>query len=417
MQNIQMGIRFKILLSAFLILGSLYFLFHGLVAGQDFLVPVVTALILAFLMNPVAQKLMKWGIGRFWAVLISDLIVVLFFAFMIFLLAAQANRVVKNWSQIEKSLKPKIEWVFQFYDENLRGSVGQFTQGRESQNQNQSSSQDANGKDQNQDGDQDKDENQKNESSQSQPDDKQIAGISLDNIRNSLTAIVSDIITFTSNLLLMLVYIFFFMYYQRKFENALVELFPEEKRENVRNVVKQSSGVAQQYLFGRLILIGILAGMYMLAFVILDLEYAIFIALLAALFALLPYIGNVIGFVLAVGISLMTGGDTAQLIGIVVSFTVIQLIENYFLEPYVIGQKVNLNPVIIIVGVVFGGFVWGIMGMLLVIPLLGILKVVFDNIATLNPLGYALGEKETSGDEDGMKKKIVKWKKGIMGKK
>ncbi|MFW6328419.1 MAG: AI-2E family transporter, partial [Bacteroidota bacterium] len=106
-----MGIRFKILISAFLILGSLYFLFQGLTLGQDFLIPIVTAFILAMLMNPVAQKFMKWGVGRVWAVLFSDFIVVLFIAFMVFLLAAQANRVAQNWSQIEENLQPQIEKV------------------------------------------------------------------------------------------------------------------------------------------------------------------------------------------------------------------------------------------------------------------------------------------------------------------
>lgn len=396
-----MGIRFKILLSAFLILGSLYFLFNGLVSGQDFLIPLVTAMILAMLMNPVAQKLMKWGVGRVWAVLLSDLIVVLFIASMIFLLAAQANQIAQNWEQIEKTVQPRIEQVQKFYDDNIKGSVEQFQQNDESKTQNEQGGT-SNGSNDSQ--------------QQNQQKNNGASGLSLENIRNALTSIVSNIFSFLSNLLLILVYIFFFVFYQKKFENALIGLFAEKKRDHVRKVISKSAKIAQKYLFGRFILIGILAGLYMIAFTIAGIDYAIFIALLAALFSLLPFVGNFIGFGLAIVMTFISGGETAQFVGIVIAFAIIQFIESYLLEPFIVGDKVDLNPVVIIVGIVLGNIVWGIMGMLLVIPLLGIIKVVLDNISALRPLGYALDQRDVSDNEDGLPEKIIKWVKRKMGK-
>lgn len=415
----MMGIRFKILLSVFLILGSLYFLFHGLVSGQNFLIPLVTAVILSMLMNPVAQKLMKWGVGRLWAVLLSDLVVVLFIGFMIILLAAQANQVAQNWDQIEKNVKPKIEKVQKFYNDKLKGSVGQFQQNDESQSHKEDASSGTNGQQQAQSQGDSQGQNEQQQGSQqhSPENNNQTSGLSMDNIRNVLTSIVSNIFGFISNLLLILVYIFFFMFYQKKFENALIGLFAEKKRVQVKEIIEKSSTVAQKYLFGRFILIGILAILYMIAFTLAGIDYAIFIALLAALFSLLPFVGNIIGFGLAIGMSFITGGETAQLVGITVAFTLIQFIESYLLEPYIVGDKVDLNPVVIIVGIVLGNLVWGIMGMLLVIPLLGIIKVVFDNIAPLRPLGYALDQRDVSdNDGEGMPEKILKWVKRKIGK-
>jgi predicted PurR-regulated permease PerM len=441
-----MGLRFKILLSAFLILGSLFFLFFGLVQGKSFLIPIVTAAILAMLMNPVAHKMMKWGMGRVWAVLVSDLVVVLFIAFMIFLLVAQANQVAQNWSQIEKTLQPKIEQVQNFYDEKLKGSVGKFKQNNNSSSQNQQSdaSNDQQQDDKKSEGqNQNQSEQESSEQMQQQGNDKsgqqqeqsesqsqqnsqtdnqqgqknQDSGFGSESIRKALTGIVSDIFSFISTLLLILVYIFFFMFYQKKFENALIGLFPDKKREQARSIIKESSKVAQKYLLGRFILIAILAGLYMIAFTIAGIEYAIFISLLAALFSLLPYIGNIIGYGLALGMSFISGGETGQLVGLTISFVIIQFIESYLLEPYVIGDKVDLNPVAIIVGVVLGNLVWGIMGMLLVIPVLGIIKVVFDNIESLRPLGYVLDERDVSDDEDeGVHEKIKKWVRKKIGK-
>jgi predicted PurR-regulated permease PerM len=242
------------------------------------------------------------------------------------------------------------------------------------------------------------------------------SGLSLENVKGALTSIVSNIFGFISNLMLILVYVFFFMFYQKKFENALIGLFAKEKREHVREVIGKSSKVAQKYLFGRFILIGVLAGLYMIAFSIAGIEYAIFIALLAALFSLLPYVGNIVGFGLAIGMAFVTGGGTAQLVGITISFAIIQFIESYLLEPYVVGDQVDINPVVIIVGGVLGNIVWGIMGMLLVIPLLGIIKVILDNIEPLRPLGYALDERDVSDSDEDMQEKIKKWVKKKIGK-
>ncbi len=329
------------------------------------------------LMFPVAKRFMKWGIGRAWAILFSDLIVVLFIAFMIFLLVAQANNVASNWPEIQEKLQPKIEQAQQFYNEQIN-SLGTSSS---PENQQQEASEE-----QTSEGQEDENEKQKEES---QPfGGEQITGF--------LSGIVMNVFNFISNMLLILVYIFFFMFYQKKFENALIGLVPENKREKAKSIINDSAKIAQKYLFGRFILIGALAGLYMISYSLLGLEHAIFISLLGALFSLLPYIGNIIALGLALGMSFISGGETGQVIGILIVFSIIQFIESYLLEPYVVGDKVDLNPVIIIVGVILGGLVWGVMGMLLVIPVMGIIKVVFDSIETLRPFGYVLDERDIS---------------------
>ncbi|MFW5832334.1 MAG: AI-2E family transporter, partial [Prolixibacteraceae bacterium] len=118
-ENFGTGKKFKIVLSVFLVTGSLYFIFVGLTSGMDFFVPLVTAIILAMVMNPVASRLRKWGVSKVIAVLLSDLIIIAFIGFMVFLMAAQANRVAENWSQIEKRMEPKIEKVQNFFNRKL----------------------------------------------------------------------------------------------------------------------------------------------------------------------------------------------------------------------------------------------------------------------------------------------------------
>ncbi|MGK7394909.1 MAG: AI-2E family transporter [Candidatus Cyclobacteriaceae bacterium M3_2C_046] len=400
--------KLKILLYTFLILGSLYFLFVGLAGGKVFLIPLVTAIVLSMMMNPVAHKLMHWGLSRGLAVFLSDLIIVLFIAVMVFLFAAQANKIADSWSQIEDRMQPKIEQVRQFVQNKFNVSLPTFQSG--SQNQSSSPATASQGETPSGSTSQDTTSNQNNNPQSSdisrggQPTSGSGQAFSLSSLRSTLTQLLSRIFGILSDLLLILVYIFFFMFYQQKFEQAIVGFVPEGKKDQAKQIIRSSAKSAQQYLFGRFILILVLATLYTLGYSIIGLKYALFISLIAALFSMVPYVGNVIGLFLALAMSFLSGGSVTQLLIIMGIFAVVQFIESYVLEPFVVGGKVDLNPVIVIVGVVLAGIVWGIMGMLLAIPVLGILKVVFDSITVLKPLGYVLDERGISSGNQSIQK-------------
>jgi predicted PurR-regulated permease PerM len=422
-----MNKSFKIALMVFLILGSMFFLVFGLVKGKAFLVPLTTAIILSMVMNPVAKKFMHWGIGRGLAVFFADLIVVLFIGFMIFLLAAQANKVADNWSQIERRLQPIVHQVQQFVHKKMNTPLlesGGNAQSQSSQNQSYQSENPQSQQENQQNGQQQGQNAQNQKTAQQQESQGQIQqgqqkfgenrGGGFGNLKTMLTSVVKSIFNLLSNMLLILVYIFFFMYYQRKFEDAILGFTPGDRKEKAKDIINKLAANAQQYLFGRFILIAILAGLYIVGYSIIGLKYALFISLIAALFSLIPYLGNVIGLVLALAASFVSGGGSGQVIAIIAIFGVIQFVESYALEPFVVGGKVDLNPVIIIVGVVFGGLIWGIMGMILAIPILGIFKVIFDNIDELKPLGYVLDERGISTGA-GWSENIKEWFKKKFG--
>ncbi|MGK7390378.1 MAG: AI-2E family transporter, partial [Candidatus Cyclobacteriaceae bacterium M2_1C_046] len=90
--------------------------------------------------------------------------------------------------------------------------------------------------------------------------------------------------------------------------------------------------------------------------------------------------------------------------------SITQFVESYILEPYIVGHKVDMNPVMTIIAVVFGEFIWGVPGMVLAIPVLGIVKVICDRIEVLQPVGYAIGEEGIEGG-DNIFTKFGKWVK------
>ncbi|RYG40852.1 MAG: AI-2E family transporter, partial [Chitinophagaceae bacterium] len=78
---------------------------------------------------------------------------------------------------------------------------------------------------------------------------------------------------------------------------------------------------------------------------------------------------------------------------ILATYMLVQFIQTYLLEPLVVGSKVNINPLFTIVSLVAAELVWGIPGMVLALPLLGILKIIFDHIEPLQPYGMLIGER------------------------
>ena len=90
------------------------------------------------------------------------------------------------------------------------------------------------------------------------------------------------------------------------------------------------------------------------------------------------------------------GGGSGMIIGVLITYAIVQFIQTYILEPLVVGAEVNINPLFTIFVLVAGELVWGIPGMVLAIPLLGIAKIICDHIEPLKPYGFLIGQEKKS---------------------
>ncbi|EMR00782.1 AI-2E family transporter [Cesiribacter andamanensis] len=209
----------------------------------------------------------------------------------------------------------------------------------------------------------------------------------------------------------MLVYIFLLLLYRARFKNFIIQYTPEERRDKAHEIIVRSAHVAKDYLGGRLLLMIILAVFYCVGLSVIGIEQAIFFGVLAAILGIIPFVGNILGAILPISMALINDG-TSTALAVVGLFTVVQLIENYLLEPMVVGKKVDLNAFFAIAIVILGEMLWGISGAILAMPVLGIAKIIFDNIKQLEPLGYLIGEDKNESDS-GLSKKLVDKIKGI----
>jgi predicted PurR-regulated permease PerM len=218
-----------------------------------------------------------------------------------------------------------------------------------------------------------------------------------------------------TNGLLVLVYIFLFLYFREHLQRFVIRLVPHQEKDEAVKVVDNIQQVAQNYLSGLSQMIVGLWIMYGIAFTIIGVKHALFFAVLCGMLEIIPFVGNLVGNLLTIVMAVSQGGDTNMIIGILATYGLIQFIQSYILEPLVVGAEVNINPLFTIVGLVAGELVWGIPGMVLAIPLIGMTKIIFDHIEPLKPFGELIGEEKRKPNK--LKKKtteiVEKFKKGF----
>ncbi len=330
--------------------------FYGLLKAKGFLAPFLTAVILSLVMLPLAQK-MEHFMSRPWASFLNSLILLLVSVGFMALVSLQVKRFVNDWPTIKDKMQPKIEQV-----KNLLVNNSPLEK-------------------------KDLQLSQKGENSYS------FLGTG-SKVGDGAGSMVSSVISFFGNYLLTFIYIFFLLNYRNRFKAFLLRIFPDEKKQQVKTTIKQSAEVAPEYLLGKLILMGILAVLYAIGLGISGVNNFIVISFIASFLTLIPYVGNIIGFFIALAFGFLTTGDTMVLVGIILTFTIAQFVESYILEPFLLGDRVDLHPFFVILVVVIGNMVWGIIGMILAIPLLGIVTVILLHTKELHAYGIFLSTKK-----------------------
>lgn len=187
------------------------------------------------------------------------------------------------------------------------------------------------------------------------------------------------------------VYIFLFLFYRTKLANFILKLTPKDKRIIAIKVLRKYSLIVPRYLGGVSTVVFILAILNSAGLILIGIEHAILFGIISALCNFIPYFGTLIGGSIPFVFSLLVSPHLA--IAVLILFIIIQFTENNILTPNIVGNALNLNPMIIIIGIVAGGMVWGIPGMFAVAPLLAMLNILSENVSRLQPYSFLLGIK------------------------
>ncbi len=195
-----------------------------------------------------------------------------------------------------------------------------------------------------------------------------------------------------SVLFLIPVYIFLLLFYKELILNFLYEVFSEENTHNVAEILNQTKTAIQSYIVGLLIEALIVAILNCAALFILGVKYALLLGVVGAILNMVPYIGGIIAILLPLLIATITKDGYSTQLGIIIAYSVIQFIDNNILVPRIVSSKVQINAMVSIIVVLLVGSLWGVSGMFLSIPMVAVLKIIFDRIDDLKPWGKLLGD-------------------------
>jgi len=196
-------------------------------------------------------------------------------------------------------------------------------------------------------------------------------------------------------ILLLPIYVFLFLYYRTKFSYFILKMVNDGKRLVTIKILREISTVATRYMGGIFIVAICLCIMNSIGFSIIGLKYPIFMGIIAAIFSFIPYFGTLMGYIIPFVFSLLAMNSPMYAVAIVVQYFIVHLIENNLLTPNIVGDKLQINPFFIIIGLIGAAMVWGVPGMMIIVPALAIAKIIFENIDSLHPFAYLLGPKGT----------------------
>jgi len=317
---------------------------------QSLIIPLVFAMIIAIVLNPVVSFFLRLKLNRIVSIILAITIAFLVIAAIGILLFSQVSRFSESWpglvDKITEILNQAITWSstrFKINPQNIHNWILNA-----------------------------KDGILKNSSA--------LIGATLLNVGGVLMIIV-----------LIPVYVFLILYYKPLLVQFIHSLFGSKHQHEVVEVKGQTEVLIQHYLIGLLIEALIIAVLNSIGLLILGIDFAIMLGIIGALVNVIPYLGGIIAVALPMLMALASKSPVYALYVLAIYF-VIQLIDNHYIVPRIVASKVKINALFSIVIVLAGNALWGIPGMFLSIPLLAIIKLIFDHIEPLKPWGLLLGD-------------------------
>lgn len=186
--------------------------------------------------------------------------------------------------------------------------------------------------------------------------------------------------------------VFFMLTSKNQIWTATLNLFSLERRQQAENVLRGISKMAREYVLGNLLVALISAAVITPVFAVIGLRYALLMGPLAALLSLIPYIGVALGMLPPMLIALVRFDRLEPFLTIALTVVIVHFLAINFLTPKLVGQRVKLNALTVTIAMMFWGWLWGGIGLVLAVPITAALKAVCDNVRTLKPYGSWMGE-------------------------
>ena len=199
----------------------------------------------------------------------------------------------------------------------------------------------------------------------------------LTNEASKIPGYVGTVFSTISIIVLVPVITFFMLLGYDKAPRSFMQLIPSKYVELFISIFHEINSVLGGYIRGQIIEVFFIATCSVIVLSIIGINYALLIGIIAGLCNLIPYLGPIIGFVLGVTVAALQFHSIIPVVEVAASFLIIQQLDNNIVQPIVIGQSVNLSPVMMMFALLAGANIFGIIGIFLAVPVLALLKNIF----------------------------------------
>ena len=348
-----------------MVLVSLIAIGYLSILGKEVLSPLLFALLFSILLLPMANYLEnRLKFRRSAAAGVSVLLLIICIGLILYLVASQITGLASDWPQFKLQLAATMQSFQHWISVKFRVNMA-----------------------------------------------KQMAYINTatSGLLSASTTFIGATVMSVSGILLFLVFTmintFFLLFYRRHLVNFLVTVFKGENKSIVYDVIREVQFIIRKYIAGLLLEMAIVTIVLCIVFELIGIKYGFLLGIITGLFNIIPYIGIFTALLFSLLVTFATAAATSKILLVLVTVVIMHLIDSNVLLPMIVGSKVKINGQITLLGVIIGEMMWGIPGMFLSIPVIAILKIIFERVEVMKPWGDLLGDekeekKEEEKDED-----------------
>jgi predicted PurR-regulated permease PerM len=317
--------------------------------GRDIFIPISFAILISFILYPICAWLQRKGVGRLMAITLSISALMILGLLVIALLVYQFIGFLDEWPAIQSKLGTAVA--------ELSEMIEIFGFSKEQQSDLISKMSDQSG------------------------------GNFLVIFRNTVSASAFSIVL----LVLIPVYAVLILYYRQYWMKILSRLFPEEKNESLREMITLTIKAYYNFIKGMAIVYITVGSLNSVGLLLLGVPHAILFGFVASILTFIPYVGIIVGSLLPITMAWITYDSIWYPVGIVAIFTFVQYLEANVIFPIAVSSRLNVNTLIMLIAIFTGGILWGMAGMILFVPFVGVAKLIADHNPRWKTISMILG--------------------------
>jgi predicted PurR-regulated permease PerM len=330
---------------------GLYFLGMIILVGKDIITPIVMAFFLAIMLLPIYRFFRKRKLPESLAIFLAVFSLIIIVGLLVWFFSSQISNLISDFPQIKANVQLHLNTLSKWIDAKTKLSTEKQAQLINEQN---------------------------------------------DKLLNYAAGILSGAASSVTGILIFLgllpIYIFLLLYYKDILIRFIYYWFPENQHSKVGEVITESEAIIKSYLIGLLIQISYITILLGGILLLIGIKHAILIGAIFAILNLIPYIGALFGNIIGVLLTISSSQEIWPIFAVLGTIAVVQFLDNNILMPRIVGSKVKINALITIIGVFVAGALAGVSGMFLSLPIIAVLKIVFDRTSEFKQWGLLFGD-------------------------